>query len=118
MNAVSPAGGVSKRWLIVAGVYAFINVGGLVYAAMEGEGGHALVHVVLLVAGAVFMAWKLRPGSARGQLSDDSLSGRQLDELQRSVDALAVSVERVGEAQRYTAKLAQEQAKLQRKPEE
>lgn len=101
---------------MIAALYAFINLAGFAYAAIQGEGGHALGHIALLVVGAAVVAWRVLPG-ARARMGQSAESARQLDDLQRSIDALAVSVERIGEAQRYTAKLAQEQAKVPRKTE-
>ena len=99
----------AKVWRIVAALFTLINVGGAGYAAVAGEGPHAAIHVVLAVLG-VYAAWRLTPRPGRDALADASTEPRQLstdarlEQLQQSMDAVAVEVERIGEAQRYTAK--------------
>jgi predicted transposase YdaD len=54
------------------------------------------------------VAWKvLTPGAKRGGLEERLADGR-LEQLQQSVDAIAVEVERIAEAQRFSAKLLAE----------
>jgi predicted transposase YdaD len=54
------------------------------------------------------VAWKvLTRGSNRGELEARLDDGR-LEQLQQSVDAIAVEVERIAEAQRFSAKLLAE----------
>lgn len=54
------------------------------------------------------VAWKvLTRGSNRGGL-DSRLEDGRLEQLQQSVDAIAVEVERIAEAQRFSAKLLAE----------
>jgi hypothetical protein len=51
------------------------------------------------------VAWKvLTRGSKRGGVEERLENGR-LEQLQQSVDAIAVEVERIAEAQRFSAKL-------------
>jgi hypothetical protein len=103
----------SRRWRIGAAVFIVINIAGAVFAAVMGEPLHASVHVALtLVGAAAFLAW----GPKRAQVSPhDELAEQQaaqsLDHLQQSVDAIALEVERIGEAQRFEAKLVQERVK-------
>jgi len=93
-------------WRVGAALFVFINVGGAVIAAAQGESMHAAGHVGLLLLGAaVYMVW--RPGS-RAQNEDLSITARadeRLSYLQQSVDAIALEVERIGEAQRFNEKL-------------
>jgi hypothetical protein len=99
----------SKLWLAVASLFNLINAAGGGYAVALGENIHAAVHAGLLVLG-VFWAWRL--ATRAGQ--QDSLglaSGERLEQLQQSVDAIALEVERVGEAQRFSAKLQAERGK-------
>jgi hypothetical protein len=87
-------------------IYTFVNVAGAVYAYAMGESQHATVHVLLLALGAsAYVIWRLismarRPDSPPAQLPDS-----RLDYLQQSVDAVALEVERIGEAQRFNEKL-------------
>jgi hypothetical protein len=54
------------------------------------------------------VAWKvlMRGGNRAG--SDERLEDGRLEQLQQSVDAIAVEVERIAEAQRFSAKLLAE----------
>ena len=47
-------------------------------------------------------------GTPQVEASDASLAAERLDHLQHSVDAVAIEVERIGEAQRFATKLAAE----------
>lgn len=101
-----------KIWLTVATLFTLVNVGGGVFAAMSAEGMHAGVHVLLAVVGAWWMARimarsKASPDAASSALPHDG----PLEQLQQSVDAIALEVERIGEAQRYTAKLMSDRAR-------
>ena len=96
----------SMLWRVAAALFVVINVGGAGYAVAMGEPIHAGVHVALLV-GAYFGwlggPWRRRRGQAPAQLPD-----ARLDYLQQSVDAVALEVERIGEAQRFSDKLRAE----------
>jgi hypothetical protein len=103
----------SKIWRWAAGLYAFINIGGLVAAAAQDEEMHAYLHLFLLIVGlAGFVGWWL---ARRGAPRDEPQSQEQLPEariayLQQSIDAMALELERVGEAQRFQEKLRGERA--------
>jgi hypothetical protein len=101
-----------KLWLVVASIFTFINVVGAPFALAAGEGLHTAAHVVLSVVG-VFWVWHLA-SRARQQQQQQQPSAlpadARLEHLQQSVDAIALEVERIGEAQRYTVKLATKQA--------
>ena len=94
-----------------AAVYIIINVGGAAWAARAGESLHAALHVGLLLAGMAGVMWW------RGRTQHDSrsqelpLEEARLVNLQQSVDAIAIEVERIGEAQRFNAKLQSERDK-------
>jgi hypothetical protein len=96
----------AKLWWGGAAVYAIVNIVGFVSAALSGEGMHAETHAVLLLVGAV-VAWGVTLRIRR----QERLSARlppapaRLDTLQQSVDAIAIELERLGEAQRYRDKL-------------
>lgn len=101
-----------KIWLTVASLFTMVNVGGGVMAAMASEGMHTGLHVVLAVVGVWWMARimarsKATPDAAASALPQDG----PLEQLQQSVDAIALEVERIGEAQRYTAKLMSDRAR-------
>ena len=96
----------SKIWGIAAGLYAFINLGGLFYAWAADEEMHAMLHLFLLLLGvAAFVGWKLARRVPTQQPSRAQLGDERLEYLQRSVDAMALEVERIGEAQRFSDKL-------------
>jgi hypothetical protein len=98
----------STLWRLAAGAYAFINVAGLAYAWAMGEEMHAMLHLFLILIGvAGYIGWRL---ARRGAPQEDHLPRAQLAEqrieyLQQSVDAMALELERVGEAQRFADKL-------------
>ena len=97
----------SKLWRVAALLFVIINVGGAVFALRMGERNHALTHVALLVVG--FIGWQFAPWKRRQTPAPDQLPDARLDYLQQSVDAVALEVERLGEAQRFADKLRTEQ---------
>ena len=94
-------------WRVVASLFTLINLGGAGIAAVRGEGLHTALHVALLLLGA-YVVWRLSPRAARQESPAASSANDRLEQLQQSVDAVALEVERIGEAQRFTAKLQQE----------
>src|SRR3954467_2863492 len=95
----------SRIWRAGAVLFGIINVAGAGYAIAMGEPMHAFVHAALLtvVLGA-WLTWRV----ARPDLRDGvapAMSDTRLEYLQQSVDALALEVERIGEAQRFKEKL-------------
>ena len=102
----------SKLWLAVASLVNLINAAGGGYALALGEEAHAGVHAVLLVLGS-YWAWRVATRAPRGDTATLAAGGR-LEQLQESVDAIAVEVERIGEAQRFTAKLEEQRAEADR----
>lgn len=103
----------TKWWLGIWAVFGAVNVAGAVWAAALTEGIHAASHVVL-AALSVYVVWRLARPSGEPQAVVAPLMDRRLDELQQSVDAVALEVERIGEAQRYHAKVAAERAEPKR----
>ena len=96
----------SKLWGWAAGIYAFINLGGLAFAAARGEEMHAMTHLFLLLIGvAAYVGWRVARRAPRGELSGAPVGDAHLEYLQQSVDAMALEVERIGEAQRFNDKL-------------
>jgi hypothetical protein len=99
----------SGIWLLAAMVFTLVNLFSGVYAAASGEPIHAGVHAVLLLVGIAFM-WRLVPTrSTRGMepLGEAAIGvpPRELDDrltnLEQSVDAVAIEIERIGEGQRF-----------------
>ncbi len=103
----------SKLWGLAAGIYAFINLGGLAFAAAQGEEMHAVLHLFLILIGlAALVGWKLARRTPRQDPSRAQLGDERLEYLQRSVDAMALEVERIGEAQRFSDKLRTEKGEV------
>jgi hypothetical protein len=99
----------SRFWPVAAVLFTVINVGGAAYAAWMGEPTHAAVHVALI--GATYLLWR-GVGSSRRQepqTATAQLTDQRLEYIQQSVDAIALEVERIGEAQRFSEKLRAEQ---------
>ena len=93
-------------WRVGAAIFVVINVGGAVFAAAQGEQMHAGGHVALLLLGAAaYLVWRPSSRAQRDDLSLTPQADERLSYLQQSVDAIALEVERIGEAQRFTDKL-------------
>lgn len=102
----------SKLWLAAASLFNLINAAGGGYAVALGEEVHAAVHAGLLVLGTLW-AWRL--ATRVGQHGSLGLpAADRMEQLQQSVDAIAIEVERIGEAQRFTAQLKQERIETER----
>lgn len=80
---------------------------------MRVEGLHTAVHVGLLLLGANWM-WRLARRAGGQDLPSVQAAENRLEQLQQSVDAVAVEVERIGEAQRFSARLQAERAESHR----
>lgn len=107
----------AKLWRAGAVFFGIINIGGMGLALAMGEMMHAMAHVFLLFVGVgAYLLWKTvttwasgRPGEQGTEVPALPSSGKDLtlqlhqhvDYLQRSMDALALEVERIGEAQRF-----------------
>jgi uncharacterized membrane protein len=100
--------GRAKIWRLVVAVFAIVNAAGAVFALFAGEWMHAGVHVALLAL-TVFVVGLSRMRPLAAEPSMETLGEERLAQLQQSVDAIAVEVERIGEAQRFNTKLAAEQ---------
>lgn len=92
----------STIWMAGAAVYAVVNFGGAVFAIVAGEPVHAGVHVLLLLVGVA--VWS-RFGPRRREVSEapagasGELTGR-FRNLEHSIDAVAIEVDRISESQR------------------
>ena len=108
----------AKLWRAGAILFGIINIGGMGLALAMDEMMHAMAHVFLLFVGiGAYLLWKTvttwasgQPGDQRSPASPPPLSSmdaapqladQRIDYLQRSIDALALEVERIGEAQRF-----------------
>ena len=99
----------SKIWLVVAVLFVLINAAGAVIAAVRGEVIHTSVHVGLLLLGAYGVWWlvpnrRVRAPSQFEQTATPPLPRDLVDRLtnlEQSVDAVAIEIERIGEGQRY-----------------
>ena len=107
----------AKLWRAGAVLFGIINVAGMGLALAMDEMMHAMAHVFLLFVGTgAYLLWKMvttwageepaeqsqaapLPSSSRS--STPQLGDPRIEYLQRSVDALALEVERIGEAQRF-----------------
>jgi hypothetical protein len=86
-------------------VYTLINVGGAIYAAAMGEMGHMALHVALLLPVGFIVARRMsrsagRLGSTAEVAALDAAFPSRLTNLERSIDAVAIEVERISEGQR------------------
>jgi hypothetical protein len=107
--------------LVLAALFTIVNIGAAVYAGTMGEMRHAGLHVVLALMGAYgtwLVAARRRGDGAAGGIpamagAPSELSAR-LDDLERSIDAIAVEVERVGEGQRFVTRLFTESRERRR----
>jgi hypothetical protein len=100
-------------WQVLAAVFTIVNLVGLGMAMAAGEQAHSGVHVALSVLGAGAMWWLSgrRPSVPSAQAE---MEHTRLEDLQQSIDAIAVEVERIGEAQRFNAKLQAERTESAR----
>jgi hypothetical protein len=102
----------------IATVSVVVNAGGAIYAFLHQEWMHGGSHAALLAL-TLYLIVLLRPGARRTfpdtsafddeQLQPTSFGDPRMQQLQQSVDAIAIEVERIGEAQRFNAKLAEKQ---------
>lgn len=96
----------SILWRVGAVIFTVVNVGGAIYANAMGEAAHATAHVLLLALGAsAYVIWRLVLAARRPDAPPSQLPEGRLHYLQQSVDAIALEVERIGEAQRFNEKL-------------
>ena len=96
----------SRLWRWVAGAFILINVAGAGFAIAMGEPSHAAAHAVMLTLG--YLGWLLMPGRRGQDPARPQLADERIEYLQQSVDAVALEVERIGEAQRFSDKLRAE----------
>jgi hypothetical protein len=95
-------------WKAAAVVFTVVNLVGLGMAMAAQEQMHSGIHVALSLLGA-YAWWRLSGRRSPVGSTDDALADQRLEALQQSVDAIALEVERIGEAQRFHARLQAEQ---------
>ncbi|MGQ0712842.1 MAG: hypothetical protein ACT4PJ_03815 [Gemmatimonadaceae bacterium] len=98
----------SRLWTVIVGLFVVSNVGGAGFAIAMREPRHAVTHFGLVLIG--YVVWRLISRPGRLDLASASETDRRLDHLQQSVDAIALEVERIGEAQRFVAQLEAQRA--------
>ena len=98
----------ARNWWRIAGVtFAVVNAGGAAFAFARGEMMHGSVHLALLLA--TFGVWQVvSPRASQGEQASVPRLDSEIETLQHSVDAIALEVERIGEAQRFNEKLRAE----------
>lgn len=70
-----------------------------------GQRRHYDVHLGLLLLGVVaYLVWQAGPRGQRWKAASEKEADPSLEYLQQSVDALALEIERLGEAQRFRDK--------------
>ena len=103
----------SKLWRWAAGLYVFINVGGAIQAAAVDEEMHMMLHIFLLLLGlAGYVGWRFARRGQPQDLAQVQLAEQRIEYLQQSIDAMALELERVGEAQRFSDKLRVERGEI------
>ena len=103
----------SGLWIAAATLFSLANAAGGGYAAGLGEPLHAAAHAGATLLGAIWVWWLVARVWRRERPSLPPVDG-QLDRLQQSMDAVALEVERIGEAARFTAKLESEKSEQRR----
>ena len=95
-----------RAWIPVAWLLSAVNLGAVWFAAQPAEPWHATLHAalaVLLGLGAQRLSARRSSLRAQAAISDD-----QEERLEQAIDAIAVELERVGEGQRFVAKMLAE----------
>lgn len=99
----------SRLWRIAAWIFALVNIGGAIYAGARGEQIHAELHLgLLLITFAGYLLWRGAPPNRQADLPPAELPDPRVEQLQQSVDAVALELERLGEKQRFNEKLMAE----------
>jgi hypothetical protein len=105
----------STFWLVAAVLFTLVNLGGLPFAAVQGEWLHAGVHMVLTLVGAYYVRRIWRDGRSETPALTADYTAR-LTNIEQSLDAVAVEVERIGEGQRFMTRVLTEKPNPQKQP--
>lgn len=92
-----------RLWLVATVLFTLVNAVGGGFALAGSEMLHAGSHFVLMALG-TYAVWRLASRNARVSAHSVPLADDRLEQLQQSVDVVAIEIERLGEAQRYNAK--------------
>jgi hypothetical protein len=99
----------SRFWRIAAIIFVGVNAGGAVLAFAMDEQMHADTHLILLGVSLVAYLFMRAAQSRRKANPLEENEDPRIQYLQQSVDAMALEIERLSEAQRYNDKLRVEQ---------
>ena len=104
-----------RAWIPVTWLLSAANLGAVWFAARPAEPWHATIHALLAVVLAVgAQRLSARRSSLRAQaaIEDD-----REQHLEQAIDAIAVELERVGEGQRFVAKMLKDRGlEIERSP--
>lgn len=106
----------SRFWRVAAWLFVLVNAGGAVAALMMHEQMHAELHFALLGVGFVAYLFMRAAASRKQGIPPAEVGDGRIEYLQQSVDAMALELERLGEAQRFNEKLKAEQKQPPEKP--
>lgn len=114
----------TRVWKVIVVLFVLANVGGAVFAIALAQPLHAILHVALSFG--AYLGWRrITQGKTEGPAPTDNLKpgtneplGTGIEYLQQSVDAIAIEVERIGEAQRFNEKLRAERGEKPAPPDE
>ena len=102
----------AKWWTVGAAIFTVVNVGGAIFAAWQNELQHAAAHAVLAIVGVygtMSLARRRNVASASTPSGTNEVDDR-LSNLERSIDVVAIEIERVGEGQRFMTELLTKKA--------
>ena len=100
-------------WLVGAVIFTLVNAVAAGFALARGEALHSTGHAALALLGTVAALW-LGARLARSDRTALPPADERLERLQQSMDAIALEVERIGEAQRFSARLQSERSEPRR----
>ena len=92
-----------KPWLVAAVLFTLVNAVAGGFALAEGGALHYGAHFALMLVG-TYAVWRLALRSESGSAPSLPVTDDRLEQLQQSVDVVAIEIERLGEAQRFNAK--------------
>ncbi len=92
-----------RLWLAATVLFTLLNAVAGGFALAGSEMLHAGSHFVLMALG-TYAAWRLATRDARVSADAVPIADDRLEQLQQSVDVVAIEIERLGEAQRYNDK--------------
>jgi len=106
----------SRWWRVGTLLFGVANIVGAIYHVAIGEMTPAMIHGG--VAAGSFLLWMTvfsRPGEAQVTADMPEMESH-IDNLQRSVDAIALEVERIGEGQRFAQKILEDRRVAEHEP--